>query len=196
MAENREELSTYADAGVIEMVLGVQSGDADSFEALKSKYAPLIMNAVSSFVSSEISSGDLEREAESAILKAAVRYDTAQSEVAFGLYAKICIRNALISLMRKEKTKQRRRAREVMAAQEKKSRDVRFSYVSEGRDTERTVERISGVLSSYEKRVFSEYMLGKSVSEIAEDLGRSTKSVSNAMFRIREKVKVLETEDK
>ena len=83
-----------------------------------------------------------------------------------------------------------------MAAEEKKSRDDRFSYVSEGRDTERTVERISGILSSYEKRVFSEYMLGKAVSEIAEDLGRSTKSVSNAMFRIREKVKALETENK
>ena len=195
MAENREELSTYADEGVIEMVLGVQSGDAESFEELKRKYAPLIMNAVSSFVTQETSKSDLEREAESALLKAAVRYDTAQNKVAFVLYEKICIRNALISLMRKEQTKQRRRARQMLAAEEKKTKDVRFSYVSESRDTERTVKRISEVLSSYEKKVFSEYMSGSSVGEIAESLGRSTKSVSNAMFRIREKVKTLETEN-
>lgn len=195
MAKNREEGSTYADAGVIEMVLGVQSGDTESFEGLKRKYAPLIMNAVSSFGGAETSKSDLEREAESALLKAAVRYDTDQSKVAFGLYAKICIRNALISLLRKEQTKQRRRARQVLAAEEKKSKNVRFSYVSEGRDTERTVNRISEALSSYEKLVFSEYMSGKTVSEIAETVGRSTKSVSNAMFRIKEKVKVLETEN-
>lgn len=195
MAKNREEGSTFADAGVIEMVLGVQSGDAESFEGLKRKYAPLIMNAVSSFGSAETSRDDLEREAESALLKAAVRYDTDQSKVAFGLYAKICIRNALISVLRKEQTKQRRQARQALAAEEKKSRNARFSYVGESRNTEKTVERISETLSSYEKLVFGEYMSGKTVSEIAEAVGRSTKSVSNAMFRIKEKVKVLDADD-
>lgn len=195
MAKNREEGSTYADSGVIETVLGVQSGDAESFEGLKLRYAPLIMNAVSSFAASETSRSDLEREAETALLKAAVRFDTEQSGVSFGLYAKVCIRNALISYMRKEQTKKRREERAALGAGEKKAKDIRFSYVSESRDTEETVERISGVLSSYEKLVFGEYMSGKTVYEIAEAVGRSTKSVSNAMYRIKEKVKAWDTEE-
>ena len=195
MAKNREDGNIYADAGVTETVLGVQSGDAESFEGLKRRYAPLIMNAVSSFSASDISRDDLEKEAESALLKAAVRYDTSQSKVAFGLYAKICIRNALISLLRKEQTKARRQARAGLAENEKKTKNGRFSYVSEGRDTGRTVERISGVLSSYEKLVFGEYMSGKSIGEIAETVGRSAKSVSNAMYRIKEKVKAQEPEN-
>ena len=196
MAKNREEGSSYADAGVTEMILGVQSGDAESFEGLKRKYAPLMLGVVSSFAAGEISTSELEREAESALLKSAVRYDTSQSKVAFGLYAKICIKNALISYLRKEQTKLRRQQRALETVQSKKSTRARFSYASEGRDTEKTVERISGVLSCYEKKVFSEYMSGRSVREIAADLGRSVKSVNNAMYRIKEKVKAGEAEIK
>ena len=101
MAKRNEERSIYADAGVTEMILGVQSGDAESFEGLKSKYAPLVVSTVGSFAVGDISRSELEREAESALLKAAVRYDTKQSKVAFGLYAKICITNRLISVQRK-----------------------------------------------------------------------------------------------
>ncbi len=175
------------------MLLGVQSGDAESFRGLKSKYAPLVMNAVSSFASAETSRSELEREAESALLKAAVRFDTKQSKVAFGLYAKICIKNALISFMRKEQTKLRREAKALEAVEVKKSHRERFSYAIESRDTEQTVERISGVLSPYEKKVFFEYMSGRSAREIALKVGRSVKSVNNALYRIKEKVKAWET---
>lgn len=189
MAKRNEERSIYADAGVTEMILGVQSGDAESFEGLKSKYAPLVMSTVGSFAVGDISRSELEREAESALLKAAVRYDTKQSKVAFGLYAKICIKNALISYRRKEQSKMRREAKAIEAASAEESRKSRFSYIRESRDTDQLIESISGVLSPYEKKILSEYMSGKSVGEISASVGRSTKSVNNALYRIKEKVK-------
>ena len=51
---------------------------------------------------------------------------------------------------------------------------------------------IVAVLSPYERCVLREYISGKSVREIAQDLNKESKSVYNALFRIREKGKQLE----
>ncbi len=183
MANKKDK--NYSDEMLEEILLGVQSGDADGFERLRSKYEPLIVAAVKSFEGGESSVSDLEREAQSALLKAAVRFDTKQSDVAFGLYAKICIRNALISLKRKEKARQRRAAKVSGAA--KSAPKPRISFAGDGRDADELVASISRVLSRYENRVFEEYMSGKSIGEIAATLDVSVKSVNNAIYRIKEK---------
>lgn len=54
------------------------------------------------------------------------------------------------------------------------------------------LEKLETVLSPYERRVLREYISGKSVPEIAEDIGKTAKSVHNALFRIREKGKQFE----
>ena len=41
------------------------------------------------------------------------------------------------------------------------------------------------------KEVFEYYIVGKSVTEIAERLGKDEKSVSNALYRMKVKVKGL-----
>ena len=89
------------------------------FSLLKAKYAPLIRSLVRSFEGAD--EEEYIREAESALLKAAVRFDIKQSDVAFGLYAKICMRNALISLRRKEMSKKRRAERKVSEVRHRKS---------------------------------------------------------------------------
>ena len=42
-----------------------------------------------------------------------------------------------------------------------------------------------------EKRIFEAYITGKSIGEIAERLGKDKKSVSNAVYRMKAKVKGL-----
>ena len=51
--------------------------------------------------------------------------------------------------------------------------------------------RIAGVLSPYEESVFSLLVAGEKSGEIAEHLGKSEKSVSNAVFRIQAKLRTL-----
>jgi RNA polymerase sporulation-specific sigma factor len=46
-------------------------------------------------------------------------------------------------------------------------------------------------LSGYEKEVFEYYIVGKSVTEIAERLGKDEKSVSNALYRMKVKIRGL-----
>lgn len=192
MADNKKEI--FRDDELFDIVSDVQSGSNESFSVLKNKYAPLITSLVRSFESGAVDISEYEREAESALLKAAVRFDVSQGEVAFGLFAKICIRNALISLRRKEMSRKRR------VEQKGEPRKKRSGFqMADGRDTaetEKLVENIKSVLSPYEKRVFSEYMSDKTVEEIAIAVGRPKKSVNNAIYRIKEKVKALEFPDK
>lgn len=192
MAENKKEI--LVDDELFDIVADVQSGNDESFSLLKAKYSPLVSSLVRSFDSGAADISEYEKEAESALLKAAVRFDLQQSEVAFGLFAKICIRNALISLRRKEMSRKRRLERNVEPVRKKSGMAVVVSRDSA--ETKELVERIKAVLSPYEKLIFNEYMSDKTIEEIAETVGRSKKSVNNAIYRIKEKVKSLEIAEK
>lgn len=54
--------------------------------------------------------------------------------------------------------------------------------------SEEFAAKVSDLLSSYEKRVLSLYLDGNSYDEIAFMLGKNTKSVDNAIQRIRQKL--------
>ena len=167
----------------------IQEGSAAGFIALMKQYSPLITSLVSSFCASGSGSrDDLQQEAESALLKAALTYDSTQTAVSFGLYAKICMRNALISYRRKVLRRSRRDMLQKSSKQEKSMRSV---FV-QTQNFAQKLEKLDEVLSPYERRVLEEYISGKSVPEIAEDIGKNSKSVHNALFRIREKGKQFE----
>lgn len=171
----------------------IQDGSDESFTLLARQYAPLVAGMVSSFYASGGGARDeLLQEAESALLKAALTYDRTQRAVSFGLYAKICIRNALISHRRKVL---RRTQRDIPEEKSWKDSGV-HSALNQTENGEQTIERIAVLLSPYERRVLRAYMSGKKVPEIARDLGKNSKSVYNALFRIREKGKRLEQPEK
>ncbi len=52
-------------------------------------------------------------------------------------------------------------------------------------------EKLSVVLSKYETAVLKEYLAGKSYSDIAQDLGKTEKSIDNALQRIKKKIENL-----
>lgn len=178
----------YDDAELFDIVADVRSGNVEGFSILKKKYAPLIRSMAYSFAGQGGSSEDYEREAESALLKAAIKFDLQQNDVSFGLFAKICIRNALVSLKRKEMSKKRRLERQAVGQAGRKKRSFSMESNGDG-NTEKLVDEINRVLSGYERKVFNEYMSGKTIGEMAETLGKPKKSVNNALYRIKEKVK-------
>lgn len=167
----------------------IQNGSDESFALLEKRYAPLIASMVSSFCASGSGAKDeLLQEAQSALLKAALTFDCTQKDVSFGLYAKICIRNALISHRRKVL---RRMRRDMPGRAAKKKKGGRRVFSQAG-NMEQMLVKIEGMLSAYEKRVLKAYMAGKSILEIAGEVGKEPKSVYNALFRIRQKGKQLE----
>ncbi len=119
-----------------------------------------------------------------ALYRAAMSYDLEQSDVTFGLFAKTCIRNALISQLRKLGARARGVAREAEIAESSAEQAV----VTE--ETRRLyMRRIEGVLSPFEARVIMMTVEGQRPRQIAESLGTSAKAVSNALFRARTKLR-------
>ncbi len=185
----REQLSALLEA--------VVQGDQNAFNRLSELYAPLIRSMSARFVESLsaqndaglIDAQDLEQEARLALFRAVQSYNRKQREVSFGLYAKICIRNALISQWRKAKAAH---ARKVKAEQPvlRHSEDAVLSFLSE-EDVRGLRNKIREVLSPYENIIFEQYISGRSVGSIAVSVGRSEKSVSNAVYRVRVKIRGL-----
>lgn len=168
--------------------------DDAAFEILVEKYSPLIQSMSSRYFSILddeeavlFSQQDFVQEARLAFYRALKRYDSTQTDVSFGLYAKICIRNALVSQLRKIRSEKRKRRKMVEPAP---SADM-LRELSDREETHALLARIRDNLSAYENEVLDLYMQGMTVRKIAAALGEPTKSVSNAMYRIRSKVKDL-----
>ena len=85
---------------VISLIFRVRAGDDDAFDLLLETYKPLIEASVMRVLEKEAYSlyaDDFKQEATVVFYNAILTYDVEQHEVEFGLYAKICISNALIS---------------------------------------------------------------------------------------------------
>ena len=177
------------DQDLLAIISGVKSGRDEEFEKLKQRYKPLTLEMAKRFAHSGVGSlVDLSEEAERALLKAALSFDLSKEKITFGLYAKICVRNALISVGRANAADRRRKER--AARTEKNQRKmpiISFGDVA----PEEILEMLESSLSSFEKQVLREFFSGRSATETAETLDTDVKSVYNAAYRIRTKAKKL-----
>ena len=85
------------------LILKVRDGDQEAFLSLFNKYKPLIDSLVSRFVCDDVIKPfeeDLLQEASVVFYNSILTYDESQSDVEFGLYARVCISNALVSQIR------------------------------------------------------------------------------------------------
>lgn len=172
-----------------ELIREVQSGETGSFNEIIERYEPLISSVVSRFISDELFSqsdrDDLSQEAAIALYNAVLSYDLSQSEVTFGLYAKICLSNSLNSALR-----QRRRQVRAELKQLDIDREVgRSSDPDEWlEDAQLLLKKVEKLLSGLELSVLRLYIRGYSHKFIAQALGRSEKSIDNAVCRIKKKL--------
>ena len=184
---------------VSDLIAQVRAADfADrqtAFEELLQRYEPLIQSLVRKFSEDALVQRfreDLRQEATVAFYHAILVYDIEQTDVDFGLYAKICISNALISQQRKLK----RRAMEPLTDTERDN-----FFVHETEDPSESIleqERVEALclvirnnLSTFEYRVWQYYMSGRTAKEIGVLMDREERSISNAIYRIRKKLRAV-----
>ena len=164
-----------------------KNGDDSSFSELCADFSPLMKSQVTKlFGDSPSEFDDRLQDAAMALYDAASTFDTSQDKVTFGLYAKICIRNRLISIKRKEKKNKKKSASYVIAEDELRETGRRAS-----REKLEENEKVMSQLSSYEKSVLLLYLEGHSYRDIGSALNKSEKSVDNALYRIKSKLKQL-----
>jgi RNA polymerase sporulation-specific sigma factor len=190
-----------AEESMAELLAEIRDGqDAAAFDRLCEKYSRLLDAMVRKFAPSMgiqnggtsdllgIDAEELRQDASVALYKAALSYlpeeEGKGADVSFGLYAKICIRNAMISQVRRYNRMKKR-----LAAEKREEAKTERGAVEAVILAEETMQRIQAELSSYEKRILPLYMAGKPPREIAVILGRTEKSVSNGIYRIKSKIR-------
>jgi len=172
-----------------DLVLLASGGDDSAFAQLLSIYAPLVSAEVNSFSGCGVDVDDIRQEAFIAFFYAVKSYNSSKDAVSFGLYAKICIKNRLISAVSRLTSE-----KVVIDPEDREEGSVAYDpyelYVNR-LDFDILMRKLSRLLSVYEKTVLDYYIAGFSHSEIADRIGKSERSVSNALFRIRGKLKCL-----
>ena len=173
-----------------ELIVRIRGGEQQAFATLLAQYEPLLKSEVSHRAAglSHEDAEDLGQVALLALYRAVMNFDLSQKEVEFGLFAKVCVSNAIASQLRVW----RRRT----------VGDLSLTEIGEPVDTEspaRRMEdeeafaalhaRIRAVLSAYEWRVWTLYTAGYRSGEIARMLDKPSHSVENAVYRIRQKLR-------
>ena len=189
------EKSIKNNAEINKLIDLVVAGDSNAFSALVDLYNPMLKKILYSYTTEEMSNEDVEdlgQEELIAFYRAIISFDKNQKNVEFGLYAKICVTNSMISLKRAAAKK----SNESLIGDEEMNNisdpDGEVSKFFEERESEiKLGQQIEKTLSQYENEVWSYYVNGYSSREIAVKLNSSEKSIDNAIFRIRRKLKTL-----
>ena len=176
-----------------ELIVAVRNGDQSAFSSMLEQYRPLIDASVARFSSDELFSShseDLRQEASLVFYNSILAYDLEQTEVEFGLFAKICIQNALVSVLRSLKKRSVEALAEIpedlISPQEF---DDPSSRMLERERLESLYAVIRKNLSKFEYTVWEYYMSGMSAAQIANRLLTDEKSINNAIYRIRKKLR-------
>ena len=178
-----------------EKILLAKQGNQEAFEWLLESYRPLISSLVKStlnespFADSDYE--DLYQEAVILFFRALKRYDLDQDGVAFGLFAKICIRNGLSTQAKKMRSRLYPLPLEVDAEVDELDKETVEERVIQEERYHSLYNRIRDVLTAYENSVWWLYTAGCTAKEIAARLEKDEKSVQNAIYRIRHKLRTV-----
>jgi RNA polymerase sporulation-specific sigma factor len=190
---------SYTDKDLITLI---KEGDQEATEYLVKRYYPLVIKSTRTMFLIGADDEDLTQEGLIGLFKAIQSYDS-NNDASFFTFAQLCIKRQIYSA--------------VKASNREKHSPLNgyISFYSSTNDNEvqlienleadnntnpeivilnqETTERINELLSSHlskmEQMVLPLYLEGMSYKDIAQKLGKSTKSIDNAVSRIRDKVK-------
>lgn len=173
------QMIVYENADIRELITLCRQHDDEAFDELVQRYTPMMRKVVIGIGPSSYDYTELFSEACVALHVAAEKYDLEQSEVTFGLYARICVRNRIVDLLR---------------SADRSLSDTDIEQISDEENVEKRLEEreivdrillsAKDLLSDYEYRVLLLHIQGYKTSAIAQRLCRSAKSVDNAKARL------------
>ncbi len=184
-----------ADRSDIKLIELFRQGNELAFTALTDKYLTLIRSITSKYNISGLEPEDLTQEGMVGLLCAANTFQ-ADKGATFKTYAALCINRRIISLLSRSTGNKSKPLNDYISLYDD---DVSQNMLDEGVNPESLVisreslsnlySNISDWLSASELRVLRLYLAGKSYEQIAGELSVNTKSVDNALQRIRRKLK-------
>lgn len=193
MSRVQTDLNTRTDEQLCALV---RAGNAEAEELLVTRYTRLVRICARPLFLAGGDSEDLLQEGMFGVLTAIRSFDP-DRQTQFHTFAEICIRTKLISAVRKAASGRHTPLNDSVSLEHPQFRedglpahvapDPESALISREDWSER-LGTLTGCLTGFETTVLQLYLGGYSYSEIAQQTGRQTKAVDNAVQRIRRKV--------
>lgn len=178
--------SKYSDE---QLCVLVADGRREAEEELVKRYLRAVRVCARPYFLAGGDSEDLIQEAMFGLLKAIREFDSSH-DTQFKTFAEVCIRNRIRSAVTNAARSKHAPLNDSVPFESPMlgtGASPEELYISREEETERMV-RLKQQLSPLECKVLHLFLLGLSYQEISEQVGRSIKSVDNAVQRIRRKV--------
>ena len=172
-----------------ESIINLRRGDKAVEAALLRKYLPLVKSVAARFFLCGGEIEDLVQEGMFGLYSAINGFGS--GGVNFSAYAYTCIRNAVISAVKKnngDKYSALNNFVPLLEIGDTASPDSPEDELIKREDKREFIQKISKNLSSFEFKVTVMYVNGITVQEIAHSLNKTQKSVSNALARAKKKL--------
>jgi len=189
----------YDDFTDEELIVRLRGGEADIGDFLMNKYKYLVRKKARVLFLEGGDTEDLLQEGMWGLFKAIREYQPDRG-ASFATFADVCIRRQLYSAIAAAGRNKHRPLNESLSLSEMEENKVHLSAGPES-DPEYVVlreeeqaelqKKVWEALSPLEKKVLELYLSGMDYLQIAEKLGRTGKSIDNALQRIRNKIKAL-----
>jgi RNA polymerase sporulation-specific sigma factor len=200
LPQKYDDFDNLSDSEVVELA---QAGVEGAAEYLLYKYRNLVKNKVRSYFLVGAEKEDLLQVGMIGLWQAIVDYRPDKA-ISFPAFARICVQRHIITAI-KTATRQKQiplntslslesppdetstewTLSEILTAEDSVDPE---ELVLKREDSEKLQKRLQQMLSDFEWRVLVGYQFGKSYREIANELQCKTKSVDNALARIKRKV--------
>jgi len=177
----------------------VQNGDTYSEELLITRYSEVVRACARPLFLFGGDTEDLMQEGMLGLISAIRSYDP-NRDTSFKTYAEQCIKNRLYTAIKKAARQKHMPLNEYISIESPHFDEATLSVYNIRNPEELFIlkehlkeitENADSSLSRLESTVLLAYLDGKSYSEIAKAIGRSEKSVDNAIQRIRKKLNKL-----
>jgi RNA polymerase sporulation-specific sigma factor len=178
-----------------------ENNDNDAMEFLIKKYMGMVKKESRALYIIGAETEDLMQEGMIGLVKAIKDYDAGKGTV-FSTFAYMCIKRQLVNAVNLYNRKKHQPLNSYVSFYTKDTDDMALvegleadrSYEPEKRimmkmESEKVREDIREKLSKYERQVLTEFLTGASYEEISLKLGKTEKSIDNAIQRVRKKLK-------
>ena len=178
--------SSFCDEKLVEFA---KSGDEKATNVLLLRMKPVVFNSAKAYENKSVELADLTQEGMIALIKAIRTYNSGEN-AKFKTYAKSCINHHLSSTIRRLYRKKQIPQDKLISINKVSLQNTvsgpedLFIENESGSDL---MGKLKAEFSELEFEIFKKYLSGYSVAEIADIFGINVKSVSNALYRIRQK---------
>lgn len=176
-----------------ELLSAIRQESEDAFAQLVINYMPMILNLVARFRKALVDSEDLAQEGLLGLLSAARHYESGSTE--FSAFAYVCIRRRMLSAVRKASRQKDRPLSDILWEEElenfpseKEDGSDPAHLLLRREEEEQLLSQLRETLTDLEYHVLILYLAAYTYEELARKLGVSTKTVDNALQRVRKKM--------